>query len=128
MNTERTVFSQILDFVPRHQFRACVNRYNGNYRTKSFSCFDQYLTMAFAQLANISRFCASPNQKRQATLRQRGLRNHIKKYRLCSGRNRNRSMSVFVPMGSASQAQKCCKATHANGPSREHPFIHPHFQ
>jgi transposase len=50
MNTERTVFSQILEFVPRHQFRACVNRYNGNYRTKSFSCFDQYLTMAFAQL------------------------------------------------------------------------------
>ena len=50
MNTERTVFSQILDFVPRYQFRVCVNRYNGNYRTKSFSCFDQYLTMAFAQL------------------------------------------------------------------------------
>ena len=50
MNTERTVFSQILDFIPKHQFRACVNRYNGNYRTKSFSCFDQYLTMAFAQL------------------------------------------------------------------------------
>jgi len=50
MNNERTVFSQILDFIPRHQFRACVNRYNGNHRTKSFSCFDQYLTMAFAQL------------------------------------------------------------------------------
>ena len=50
MNTERTVFSQILDFIPKHQFRACVNRYNGNYRVKSFSCFDQYLTMAFAQL------------------------------------------------------------------------------
>ena len=50
MNNERTVFSQILDFIPRHQFRACVNRYNGNHRTKSFSRFDQYLTMAFAQL------------------------------------------------------------------------------
>jgi transposase len=50
MNIERTVFSQILDFIPKHQFRACVNRYKGNYRTKSFSCFDQYLTMAFAQL------------------------------------------------------------------------------
>jgi hypothetical protein len=50
MNTERTVFSQILDFIPRYQFRACVNRYNGNHRVKSFSCFDQYLTMAFAQL------------------------------------------------------------------------------
>jgi len=50
MNTERTVFSQILDFIPKHQFRTCVNRYNGNYGVKSFSCFDQYLTMAFAQL------------------------------------------------------------------------------
>ncbi len=50
MNNDRTVFSQILDFIPKHQFRACVNRYNGNYRVKSFSCFDQYLTMAFAQL------------------------------------------------------------------------------
>ncbi len=50
MNNERTVFSQILDFVPKHLFRACVNRYCGNYRVKSFSCFDQYLTMAFAQL------------------------------------------------------------------------------
>ena len=50
MNNERTVFSQILDFIPKHQFRACVNHYNGNYRVKSFSCFDQYLTMAFAQL------------------------------------------------------------------------------
>jgi len=50
MNNERTVFSQILDFIPRHRFRTCVNRYNGNYNVKSFSCFDQYLTMAFAQL------------------------------------------------------------------------------
>lgn len=50
MNNERTVFSQILDFIPKHRFRTCVNRYNGNYNVKSFSCFDQYLTMAFAQL------------------------------------------------------------------------------
>ena len=50
MNNERTVFSQIPDFIPRHQFRACANRYKGNHRIKSFSCFDQYLTMAFAQL------------------------------------------------------------------------------
>lgn len=50
MSNERTVFSQILDFVPKHQFRACVNHYNGNHRVKSFSCFDQYLTMTFAQL------------------------------------------------------------------------------
>jgi len=50
MDTERTVFSQVLDFLPKHQFRACINRYQGNYRVRSFSCFDQFLTMAFAQL------------------------------------------------------------------------------
>lgn len=50
MGNKRTVFAQILDFIPKHQFRTCVNRYGGNYRVKSFSCFDQYLTMAFAQL------------------------------------------------------------------------------
>ena len=50
MSNQRTVFSQILDFIPKHQFRACINRYNGNYRVKYFSCLDQYLTMAFAQL------------------------------------------------------------------------------
>ena len=36
MSNERTVFSQILDFIPRHQFRTCAGRYNGNYRIKSF--------------------------------------------------------------------------------------------
>ncbi|HEW79456.1 MAG TPA: DUF4372 domain-containing protein, partial [Phycisphaerales bacterium] len=30
MSNQRTVFSQILDFIPKHQFRTCVNRYNGN--------------------------------------------------------------------------------------------------
>ena len=46
----QTVFSQIMDFVPIKKFRRCVDRYNGNYRVRSFTCFDQYLCMAFAQL------------------------------------------------------------------------------
>ena len=50
MNAGRTIFSQILDYLPKHQFRCCVGQYNGNHRIKSFSCFDQYLSMAFAQL------------------------------------------------------------------------------
>jgi len=50
MNTERTVFSQLMDFIPKHQFNQCVRRYRGNYRTRRFSCFDQFLCMAFAQL------------------------------------------------------------------------------
>ena len=50
MNTGRTIFSQIVDFVPMHEFRKCVTRYHGNYNVKSFSCLDQFLCMAFAQL------------------------------------------------------------------------------
>ena len=46
----QTVFSQVMDFFPKHKFRQCVNRYNGNYRVRSFTCFDQFLCMAFAQL------------------------------------------------------------------------------
>ncbi len=50
MNTGRTVFSQIMDYFPMHEFRKCVKRYRGNYKVKSFSCLDQFLCMAFAQL------------------------------------------------------------------------------
>ena len=46
----QTVFSQIMDFLPTKKFRRCVDRYNGNYRVRSFTCFDQFLCMSFAQL------------------------------------------------------------------------------
>ena len=50
MYTGRLVFSQLMDFLPKHQFRQCVNRYTGNRYMKSFSFLDQFLCMAFAQL------------------------------------------------------------------------------
>ena len=50
MNTGRTIFSQIMDFLPLHEFRKCIKRYRGNYKVKSFSCLDHFLCMAFAQL------------------------------------------------------------------------------
>jgi hypothetical protein len=50
MNVGRTVFSQIMEFAPSFQFRQCVDRYNGNYKIVTFSCLDQFLCMAFAQL------------------------------------------------------------------------------
>ena len=50
MNQGSTIFSQIMSFLPKHKFRQCVNRYKGNYRIRSFTCFDQFLCMAFAQL------------------------------------------------------------------------------
>jgi len=50
MHAGRIVFSQLLDFLPKKQFDRCIRRYHGNHRTKTFSCFDQYLCMAFAQI------------------------------------------------------------------------------
>ncbi len=50
MNTGRTIFSQLMDHLPLNDFRRCVQKYHGNYKVKSFSCLDQFLCMAFAQL------------------------------------------------------------------------------
>jgi hypothetical protein len=50
MNSGKTIFAQLMEFLPTHEFRKCVKRYNGNYKIKSFSCWDQFLCMAFAQL------------------------------------------------------------------------------
>ena len=50
MNLGKILFSQLMDFLPTYEFRQCVERYDGNYKIKSFSCWDQYLCMAFAQL------------------------------------------------------------------------------
>jgi len=50
MNKGQTVFSQIMDFLPAYEFRKCVKRYNGDYRVKNFTCWNQFLSLAFAQL------------------------------------------------------------------------------
>ena len=46
------VFSQLMDFLPRQDFRDCVKRYDGDQRLREFSCRDQFLCLAFAQLTS----------------------------------------------------------------------------
>ena len=50
MNEGQTVFAQIMNYIPKHSFRKNVNQYKGNYKVKSFSCWEQFLVMSFAQL------------------------------------------------------------------------------
>jgi hypothetical protein len=50
MNIGRTVFSQLIEHVPNKDFQRCVSRYSGDQYVKSFSCWDQFLSMVFAQL------------------------------------------------------------------------------
>jgi len=50
MHIGKIVFSQVIEHLPMHTFRRCVQRYDGNHKIKSFSCLDQFLCMTFAQL------------------------------------------------------------------------------
>jgi hypothetical protein len=51
MNEGRYVFSQLMDLVDPNAFNRCVERYKGNYRVRTFSCWHQFLCMSFGQLA-----------------------------------------------------------------------------
>ena len=50
MDSGKLVFAQLMDFIPRHDFDACVKRYGGDSRSRGFTCRDQFLSLAFAQL------------------------------------------------------------------------------
>ena len=50
MHTGQLIFSQLIEFLPKHEFVKCVARYRGNRRARRFRCWDQFLVMAFAQL------------------------------------------------------------------------------
>ena len=50
MNTGKTVFAQLMDFLPMPEFRRCVKRYQGDHYVKRFSCHTQFVALAFAQI------------------------------------------------------------------------------
>jgi len=50
MHSGRIIFPQLMNFLPEREFSKCVHRYRGEYHIRTFSCFDQFLCMAFAQL------------------------------------------------------------------------------
>ena len=51
MNSGKTVFKQLLQFLPRHEFNKSVARYNGHYKVRKFTCYDQFLCLAYAQIS-----------------------------------------------------------------------------
>ena len=52
MNHGRMAFAQIMDFASQDLFKVCVKRYDGNYKAKEFSCWKQFLCLAFGQLTH----------------------------------------------------------------------------
>jgi hypothetical protein len=97
MNTGRTIFSQIMDFVPMHEFRKCVTRYHGNYNVKSFSCLDQFLCMAFAQLTyrESLRDIEACLRSMQSKLYHMGIRSKVSRNTLAYA-NENRDWRIYA--------------------------------
>jgi hypothetical protein len=96
MNHGQTVFSQVMDFLPKKIFRQCVDRYQGNYKVHNFSCFDQFLCMAFAQLTYRESLrdiecCLRAFQKK---LYHMGIRGKVSKSTLADA-NENRDWRIY---------------------------------
>src|SRR5438132_2120550 len=97
MNSGRTVFSQLISFLPDREFRRCVARYGGNRRLREFSCWDQYLTMAFAQLTyrESLRDIEACLRSLQGKLYHLGFRGHVSRSTLADA-NENRDWRIFA--------------------------------
>ena len=97
MYSGRLVFSQLMDFLPMRQFRQCVNRYNGNYHMKYFSCLDQFLCMAFAQLSyrESLRDIESCLRAMQNKLYHMGIRSSVSKSTLADA-NEKRDWRIYA--------------------------------
>jgi hypothetical protein len=96
MNTGRTVFSQVMDFLPLREFRKCVARYRGNYKVQRFSCMDQFLCMAFAQLTyrESLRDIEACLRAMQSKLYHMGIRSRISRSTLAEA-NENRDWRIY---------------------------------
>jgi hypothetical protein len=97
MYTGRLVFSQLMDFLPMRHFHRCVNRYHGNHYMKSFSCLDQFLCMAFAQLSyrESLRDIESCLRAMQNKLYHMGLRTKVSRTTLADA-NENRDWRIYA--------------------------------
>jgi Domain of unknown function (DUF4372)/Transposase DDE domain len=99
MNSGKTVFAQLMDFIPAHEFRRCVARYRGQYRVRSFSCWDQFLSMAFAQLTfrESLRDIETCLRALGGKLYHLGIRGHISRSTLADA-NETRDWRIFADL------------------------------
>jgi hypothetical protein len=99
MYTGKLIFSQVLDFMPMHTFRRCIARYHGNRNVRSFTCLDQYLCMAFAQLTyrESLRDIEACLRAQQQKLYHMGIRGTVAKSNLADA-NEQRSWRIYADL------------------------------
>ena len=96
MNSGRTIFSQIIDYYPKKYFDKLVIQYKGNYRSRTFSCWDQFLCLIFAQLTYRESLrdievCLRSNSEK---LYHMGIKGYISRTNLARA-NENRDWKIF---------------------------------
>jgi hypothetical protein len=99
MNSGKTVFAQLMDFIPAHEFQRGVARYRGQYRVRRFSCWDQFLSMAFAQLTyrESLRDIETCLRALGGKLYHLGIRGHISRSTLADA-NETRDWRIFADL------------------------------
>ncbi len=106
MNQGRTVFSQIIDFMPRYEFDKLVRKYRGNYRCRTFNCWDQFLCMIFAQLSyrESLRDIESCLKSQSGKLYHMGIKGNIARVNLARA-NEQRDWRIFAEFAQTLIAQ-----------------------
>ena len=97
MHQGQLVFSQLMRHLPLTTFRRCVARYAGEHKVKSFSCLDQYLCMAFAQLTyrESLRDIESSLRAQAAKLYHLGIRGNVSRNTLANA-NATRDWRIYA--------------------------------
>lgn len=97
MNTGKAIFSQLMEFIPWYEFQKCVERYSGDYRSRTFSCQDQFRCMAFAQLTfrESLRDIEACLRSMQSKLYHMGIRGKISRTTLARA-NENRDWRIYA--------------------------------
>jgi len=115
MNSGRTVFAQLVEFLPVHEFRKCVDRYRGEYKVQKFTCLDQFLCMAFAQLTfrESLRDIETCLRAVRGKLYHMGIRGGISRTTLAKA-NENRDWRIFADF--AQVLIRTARALYANDP------------
>lgn len=113
MYSGKTIFTQIMDFLPMYEFNKCVNRYQGNQRVRTFSCTDQFFCMAFAQLTfrESLRDIEACLRSMSTKLYHMGLRGKISRSTLAKA-NENRNWRIYADF--AQSLMKIAKELYAN--------------
>ncbi len=100
MNSGKFVFSQVLSLVNRYEFQKCVNRYNGDYRTRGLNCWNQFAQLFFGQLTGrngLRDICLCLNAHKN-NLYHLGIKQSVNQSTL-SRANENRDWRIFADFG-----------------------------